>query len=93
MNRHFKYVLNLLLSCVRLNGERNPNLDRRKESRFFGGMCQICAILNNYSARPLILRSKAGQGNRRRELTSRRPRAWFVAWYLNREWRFSVRGS
>ena len=43
---------------------------RREESRFFEAMCKICAILNNYSVRAPILRSKTGQGNRRRKLTS-----------------------
>ena len=55
---------------------RSLVVTRREESRFFAAMCKICAILNNYSARAPIFRSKAGQGNRRRELTScvvRRP--------------------
>ena len=33
-------------------------------------ICKICAILNSYSVRAPIFRSKADQGNRRRELTS-----------------------
>ena len=43
---------------------------RREESKIFGMMFKICAILNSYSARASMFRSKADQGNRRGELTS-----------------------
>ena len=51
---------------------------------FFGAMCKIYAIMNNYSARAPIFRSKAGQENRRRKLTSCRGTAGGKAWYLRR---------